>query len=199
MAFAFASRRTLLAAAFAAALVAPAAADPVRYDMDPKHTYPAFEADHAGGMSVWRGKLKIQSGHVVLDRAAKKGALEVVIDMASVDFLNDALADHVRGPEFFDVAQFPTATYKGTLAKFRGDLPTEVDGELTFHGVTRPVVLKIDMMKCQVSAMTQRETCGADATAAFKRSDFGVDWGQSLGFKMDVLLRISVEAIRAAS
>jgi polyisoprenoid-binding protein YceI len=97
----------------------------------------------------------------------------------------------------FDVTKFPTATYKGTLAKFKDGAPTEVEGELTLHGVTKPVKLTINQFKCLVNPMIKKEVCGADASTTFNRSDFGVSFGDKYGFKQEVKLLIQVEGIRA--
>jgi polyisoprenoid-binding protein YceI len=102
---------------------------------------------------------------------------------------------HAKSAEMFDVAKFPTATYKGKLV-FKGDVPTSVNGELTLHGVTKPVTLTINKFKCIVNPMIKKEVCGADASATFKRSDFGVNYGDAYGFNMDVKLAIQVEAIK---
>jgi polyisoprenoid-binding protein YceI len=128
--------RALLAALACSAAASVSFAAPVTYNIDPDHTFPAFEADHFGGLSVWRGKVNSSSGKVVLDREAKTGTVEVTMQMKSVDTGHDKLNEHVQTAEYLDVAKFPTATYKGKLAKFNGDAPTEVQGELTLHGVT---------------------------------------------------------------
>ncbi|HTX24810.1 MAG TPA: YceI family protein [Steroidobacteraceae bacterium] len=186
------------AIACAAALAAAAAAAaPVTYTLDPNHTYPSFEADHFGGLSVWRGKFDSSSGRVVLDRAARTGTVEVTVDTSSINFGNPPLNEHAKSADMFDVARFPQATYRGTLTKFRGDAPTEVDGELTLHGVTKPVVLKILQFKCMVNPMSKKQVCGADAEGTFNRADFGIDYGRAYGFKMGVTLRIEVEGVRA--
>jgi polyisoprenoid-binding protein YceI len=71
-----------------------------------------------------------------------------------------------------------------------------VDGTLTLHGVSKPLTLKIDHFVCRPHPMRKgKEVCGANATAALDRSDFGIDWGKSYGFKMDVKLAIQVEAV----
>ena len=132
------------AAALAAALVTPAFAAPVTYNLDPTHTYPSFETDHFGGVSVWRGKFTKSSGTVVLDRAAKTGTVDVTIDMSSVDIGNDKLDAELVTDKFFDAAKYPSATYKGTQIRFDGDKPVEVIGTLTMHGITKPVNLKIE-------------------------------------------------------
>jgi polyisoprenoid-binding protein YceI len=181
-------------ALFAAAIAGSAfAAD--TYTIDPSHTYPSFEADHFGGLSVWRGKFNKSEGSIVLDRAAKTGTVDITIDAASIDFGNDALNAHARKAEMFDTAKFPTANYKGKLV-FKGDVPASVDGELTLHGVTKPVKLTINKFMCKINPMNKKEVCGADASAIFKRSDFGINYGDAYGFNMDVKLAIQVEGIK---
>jgi polyisoprenoid-binding protein YceI len=172
-----------------------ATAAPVTYTLDPGHTYPSFEADHFDGLSVWRGKFNHTTGTVTLDRAAGTGSVDVTVDMASADFGNDALNVKAREPDLFDVAKHPHATYTGKLAGFVDGAPTRVDGTLTLRGVTRPLVLTLDSFKCIPDPMVKRERCGADALATFKRDDFGMDAGKDYGFRMDVTLRIQVEAL----
>jgi polyisoprenoid-binding protein YceI len=180
----------LLAAAFASSAFA---AD--TYKVDPNHTYPSFEADHFGGLSTWRGKFDKSEGTIVVDRAAKTGNVDITIDATSLDFGHAKMNDHAKGPDMFDVAKFPTATYKGKLV-FKGDTPATVDGELTLHGVTKPVTLTINKFKCIINPMLKREVCGADASATFNRSDFGVAYGTQMGFNPEVKLAIQVEAIK---
>ena len=174
-----------------------ALAEPATYNVDPAHTYPAFEADHMGGMSIWRGKFNSSTGKVVYDKAAKAGSVEITVDTKSIDFGHDKMNEHASSAEIFDTAKFPTAVFKGKLAKFNGEAPTEVQGELTLHGVTKPVTLVINSFLCKPNPMTKKEACGADAIATFNREDFGVSYGKNFGFKMDVTLRITVEAVKA--
>lgn len=176
------------------ALGAGAIAAPVTYDIDSNHTYPTFEADHLGGLSFWRGKINSTSGTVTLDKEAQTGTVNVTMDMNSIDFGHEGLNDHAKTPDIFDTAQFPTATYTGRLANFRDGAPTAVEGELTLHGVTRPVTLEVHQFLCKPHPMMMREVCGADASATLDRSDFGVTFGQGM-FDMGVTLRISIEAI----
>ncbi|MEM5367245.1 YceI family protein [Paraburkholderia azotifigens] len=171
------------------------------YQLDPNHTYPSFEADHFGGISVWRGKFKKSNGTVTLDRAAKTGTVDVTIDTASIDTAsidtgNDKLDKHLQTPEFFDAAKYPTATYKGTQIRFDGDTPVEVIGTLTLHGVTKPVNLKIESFKCFINPMLKREVCGTESTATFDRADFGIDWGKSYGFNTKTVLHIQAEGVK---
>lgn len=186
--------------ALSAALIAPAAptfAVPVTYNLDPDHTYPSFEADHFGGLSIWRGKFTRNSGTVVLDVEKKTGSVDVKIDVGSIDFGMAKLNEHVKSAEMFDVAKYPTATYKGRFTKFDGDKPTVIAGDLTLHGVTKPVTLQINQFLCKPHPMLKKEVCGADALATLNRKDFGIAYGEGYGFKMDVTLRIQVEGLRA--
>ncbi|WP_310119455.1 YceI family protein [Paraburkholderia terricola] len=171
-----------------------AAAD--TYQLDPTHTYPSFEADHFGGLSVWRGKFAKSSGTVTLDRTAKTGTVEVTVDPASVQTGNGKLDEHLQGSDFFDVAKFPSATYKGTDIKFDGDKPVEVVGSLTMHGVTKPLNLKIESFKCMPHPMLKREVCGVEASGHFSRADYGIDSGVKYGFNMDTKLHIQAEGIK---
>jgi polyisoprenoid-binding protein YceI len=190
-------KKTLLivaAALTAAVSFSAVAAD--TYMLDPTHTYPSFEADHFGGLSVWRGKFTKSSGMVTLDRAAKTGTVDVTVDPASVQTGNPKLDEHLQSNEFFDVTKYPSVTYKGTDIKFDGDKPVEVIGSLTMHGVTRPLNLTIDTFKCMQHPVLKREVCGVEASAHFNRADYGMDFGSKYGFSMDTKLDIQAEGIK---
>jgi polyisoprenoid-binding protein YceI len=192
-------RRHLAALPFVAlsclGLVPAAGAAPVRYDIDPAHTYPSFEADHLGGLSVWRGKFTRSSGQVVMDRAAGTGGVDVVVETDSVDFGLTQMNAVARGQEILDVERYPIARFRGQLEGFVDGAPTRAAGELTLHGVTRPLVLEIRQFKCMPHPLFKRELCGADAYAIFRRDEFGIDTGLRFGFRMEVTLRIQVEAL----
>lgn len=184
----------------AALLALPAAAviaAPTTYQIEPTHTYPSFEADHMGGLSVWRGKFNKTSGSVTFDKAAQQGSVDITVDIDSIDYGFDLMNTKAKSEELFDAAKYPTATYKGKLAGFKKGVPTKVIGDLTLRGITKPVQLNILSFKCMPHPMVKREVCGADAMATFKRDDFGMAAGKDWGFKMDVTLRIQVEALAA--
>ncbi|MBC7514119.1 MAG: polyisoprenoid-binding protein [Herminiimonas sp.] len=164
------------------------------YTIDPGHTYPSFEADHMG-VSVWRGKFTKTSGTVMLDQAAKTGSLDIAIDAASIDFGHAKMNEHARGPDMFNVEKYPTITYKAKSFKFDGDKPVAVNGELTMLGVTKPVALTINKFKCIMHPMLKKEVCGGDASAEFKRTDFGLSYATPR-FAPEVKLQIQVEAIK---
>jgi polyisoprenoid-binding protein YceI len=183
----------ILLASMAALVGTSAFAAPVTYVLDPIHTYPSFEADHFGGISVWRGKFESSSGKVVLDQEAKTGTINVTVDVGSINFGYAKLNEHAKSSELFDVAKFPTATYSGKFTKWNGDSPAEAQGTFTLHGVTKPLTLTINSFKCFIHPVSKKQVCGADASAALNRSDFGVDYGAAYGFKQEVKLQIQVE------
>jgi polyisoprenoid-binding protein YceI len=185
----------LLAGALGLATAVVANAAPTTYKIDPDHTYPSFSADHMGGLSILRGTFKSTEGTITLDKAAKSGTVDITIDTTSLSFNNDKLSDHAKkDPKMFDVANYPKATYKGKISKWNGDKPAEVTGDLTLHGVTKPVTLKINQFLCKQHPMKKVEVCGADASGTFNRYDFGITYGDNFGFKPEVNLSIEIEA-----
>ena len=169
-----------------------AQAAPTEYVIESNHTYPSFTAPHIG-ISFWRGKFNKTSGSVMLDTAAATGSVDITIDASTVDFGHEKMNEHARGEDFFNVAEYPTITYSGEIS-FDGATPVAVDGELTMLGVSKPVPLKINSFKCIEHPMLKVEVCGADATASFDRTDFGMDYGASSGTGVE--LQIQVEALK---
>jgi polyisoprenoid-binding protein YceI len=179
---------SLALTAIATTLGGTALAAPETFTIDPSHTFPSFETNHMG-LSTWRGKFNKTSGSVVYDQEGKAGTVDITIDTTSVDTGQDTLNEHLAGEHYLDTAKFPTATYKGKLSKFVGDKPTEVEGQFTLKGVTKPLTLKINSFNCKPHPMTKKYTCGADVSASFNREDFGVA-GMGAG---ETKLLISVE------
>ena len=171
-------------------------AKPITYEIDSSHTFPAFEADHMGGLSLWRGKINSTSGEIVLDKDKETGSVNVIMDMSTIDFGHEGMNKHAKNSDMFDVEKYPEAVYKGNLTDFIDGAPTRVKGSLTLHGVTKPVDLDIKSFKCRLHPFKLKQVCGADAYGNIMRDDFGVDYAKRLGFKMEVALRIGVEAIK---
>ena len=177
------------------AVASSVSAAPMTYDVDPDHTHPSFEADHFGGLSVWRGIFKKTKGTIVLDKAAGSGTVDVIVEAASGTVGQDKVDEIMAGPQLFYVAKYPEAHYQGTLGGFVDGAPTTVTGSLTMHGVTKPLDLKILSFKCMPHPLYKREVCGADALGTLNRDEFGMDSGKAYGFSMKTTLRIQVEAI----
>src|SRR5690242_19275462 len=151
-----------LPAVLLAAYAGAALAKPATFVCDPAHTYPSFAADHMGGMSVWRGKFTKSTCTIVLDEQHHTGTVNVTVDTSSIDFGMPKLNEHTQKPDFFDVAKYPTATYKGDLADFVNDKPTRIVGNFTLHGVTRPLTLTIRSFECKDISLMHQYRCGAD-------------------------------------
>jgi polyisoprenoid-binding protein YceI len=153
------------------------------YPLDPLHTSVSFAIDHLG-LAMIHGRFSKYSGKFTIDRAAKTGAIELVVETASVD-TNDndkgsrprSRDEHLRSADFFNVAEFPRMTYKSTRAIFAGDTPTVIEGDLTLLGVTKPVAITVERFKCNPATATAKERCGGSAAAKIKRSDFGMKRG----------------------
>jgi len=184
----------LFAAAFSGVALNAVAA-PESYTVDPMHTYPSLEFSHMG-MSVWRGKFNKTSGKVVLDRTAKTGSVDVIIDVSSINFGLAAMDEKARSDDFFDSGKFPTASYKGRII-FAGDKPKSVVGEITIRDVTRPAHLSINLFNCLPHPMLKKEVCGADAEGEVNWSEYGMKMSQyGQGDAGRVRLRIQVEALK---
>ena len=182
----------LLFAAFAGG--SAAAAD--RYKIDPDHTFAHFAVVHAGVSSV-RGRMGVVKGSATLDSVQRTAEVTVDLDPRSIDTgvkkLDAVLSDEM----FFNVARYRTARFTGHAVKFKDGVPTEFDGELTLHGVTRTVHLTADHFVCkQVKIMVlERFVCGGDLQTTLNRSDYGLD-NYTPMVSDEVRLVISVEAIR---
>lgn len=185
-------------AAFAALVALPAVAQET-YVIDPVHSQPQWVATHIG-FSKQHGSFGKVTGKIVLDRAAKKGSIDVSIDATSIRTYSDPLDQVVKGERFFNVEKFPTLTFKSTNLTFDDDKLVGADGELTMIGVTKPVSLKVANFTCGEQAFNKKPMCGAEATATIKRSDWGMTDGLKLGNPGDdISLIIPVEAYRDVS
>ena len=136
----------------------PALAQEV-YVLDLKHTVPTFEVTHLG-FSQQRGSFPITTGKVTLDRAAKKGAIDVTIASASLVDVAPRCSTLVKGDEFLNVEKFPTMTYKSTDLVFDGDNVVGANGEFTHAGRHQAVALKMTTFKCGPIRST-RSRCAA--------------------------------------
>ena len=182
-----------LAAALAAALVAPAVAAPQTYVVDSSHTFPRFSYSHFG-YSTQLSSFKQTTGKVVFDAQAKTGSVDIAIDMKSVNTGFDDFNGHIQGEDFLDTAKFPTATFKSTRVVFDGDKPRSIDGVLTIKGVSKPVTLTVTSFQAMPHPMLKKPALGANATTTIKRSEFNA--GKFAPYVGDeVRIDIAIEAI----
>jgi polyisoprenoid-binding protein YceI len=184
---------------FAVALPLAAMAESESYTIDPTHTVPYFETDHLG-FATMRGRFDRATGNFTIDRAAKTATLEISVPTTTVSTGDNDRGsrprtrdEHLRSPDFFNVAEFPTMTFKSTKVVFNGENPATVEGTLTLLGVTKPLTLTVERWKCGPDMRTQgkRFQCGGNATGAFKRSEFGMKYGLPVAIGDEVKLWIS--------
>lgn len=183
----------LLAAALASA--APASAAPETYVLDSTHTTPMFEVMHLS-MSRQRGFFTNTIGRITLDRAAKQGAIDVEIGVGSIVTASRVLTDVLKRDDYFNAEKFPVMRFSAKEIVFDGDVPVAANGELTLLGVTRPLKLTIDSFRCGTHPYTRRQMCGAEASATFRRSEFGMTAGIPAAAGDEVRIVIPVEAFK---
>jgi len=186
-------RVRFVVAAFFVAFAAPAFSQE-NYRVDPLHTTTTFSVSHLG-LSLQRGSFGRTTGTVILDRAAKKGSIDVAIDATSVTSGSPSRETLLRGEDYFNIAQFPSITFRSTNLKFDGDRLVGAEGEVTIRGVTKPVTLSVADFKCAIHPATKKPACGAEVTASVKRSEFGMTKNQpSTGD--DVNIAVAIEGIQ---
>jgi polyisoprenoid-binding protein YceI len=186
--------RFLAGAALLLIAAAPAAAEDT-YDIDPVHSQPMFEVKHMG-FSIQRGSFARATGKVTLDRLARKGAIDVTIDATSIKTIDPRLDVHTKGEDFFNVAKYPTMTFKSSNLIFDGDQVVGADGEFTMLGVTKPLALKVANFVCGDHPVNRKPMCGAEVTATIKRSLWGMNYGVPKSLGDDVKIVIPVEAYK---
>jgi polyisoprenoid-binding protein YceI len=181
-----------------ALLALPSLAAASTWDIDPPHTSVTFSVRHMMVTNV-RGTFTKVSGTVTLDdKDVSKSSLEITIDPASVDTRNEKRDAHLRSPDFFDVAKYPTITFKSTKVVAEGKGHLKVTGDLTLHGVTRPVTLDLEGPTAEVKDPRGNAKMGASATTKINRSDYGMKLGMPMatgGFVVsdEVPIAIDVE------
>ena len=168
--------RALKCLAFAGLLGAAVSvqAAPVTYQLDPSHTMVLFSWNHFG-YSNPTADLGLGEGTVVFDEQhPAHSSVEVTLPLAQLDTHVAALDEHLKKPDFLDAEKYPVVTFKSTAVQPLGGNRFKVTGNLTVHGVTKPVVLDATLNKIGPHPMSKAQSIGFDATASIKRSDFGV-------------------------
>jgi len=189
-----------LAAALALTVAAGgAAAAEETYASDGGHSQPTYEIQHMGGYSTQRGSFMTLSGKVTLDTAAKKGSIDVTIDTSSIRTHSTRLDTIMKGEDYFNVAKFPTMTFKSSDLVFEGDRVVGANSELTMIGVTKPVLLKVSNFMCGENPFNKKPMCGAEATTTIKRTEWGMKAGVPKSSGDDVKLVIPIEAYKEGS
>ncbi|MBW8816437.1 MAG: YceI family protein [Caulobacterales bacterium] len=152
---------------------APADVKAGAYVLDPSHGKITWSVSHFG-FSTYVGQFTGVAGTLKLDPKPEGSALDVTIDTASVGTLNPALDTHLKSPDFLDAAKFPQATFKATSVKLTSAKTADIAGDLTLHGVTKPVVVQATFNQAGVGPADHKYTVGFAGAAVIKRSDFGI-------------------------
>ena len=162
------------AAAQSPANPSPAAVQAGAYGVEPAHTRVLFSVSHMG-FSTWYGEFTGASGSLTLDpKNARVDAVSVSVPTASISTSNATLNEELKGDKWFDAAKFDTISFRSTKVVPTGAKTADVVGELTLHGVTRPVTLKATFNAAGVNPLTKGYTVGFEVSGDIKRSDFGV-------------------------
>jgi polyisoprenoid-binding protein YceI len=184
-----------------AALAAPALAQTTStWEIDPAHSSIQFGVRHLM-ISTVKGKFpKFTATAVADEKEPTRAVVEASIDTASIDTGEAKRDEHLRSPDFFDVAKYPTITFKSTKVEPAGDHRYKLHGDLTMHGVTKPVVLDVEATQ-QVKGMRGETRAGARATTKVNRKDFGINWSKTMdggGVVVgdDVDVTIEVEGVK---
>ena len=163
------------------------------FNIDSVHSTAIFRVQHLGAGNFY-GRFNELEGTIDWDAEAGP-SFDVSIKIESVDSGNEALDKHLKNADFFDAKQFPTMTFKSTGAKKMGD-NWKVTGEMTMHGVTKPV--EVDMEFVGRADVGRGDRVGFETTFTVKRSDFGMNWGVENGALGDATkIIVSLEAIKA--
>jgi polyisoprenoid-binding protein YceI len=167
-------RRILLASLLTAAAL-PVVAAPQKYDIDTSHTQVIFSWNHFGFSNPSASLEKI-SGDFQLDTAdITKSSISVTLPLDGLHTGVPKLDEHLKSADFFDAAKFPDITFKSTKVEKAGANGLKIVGDLTIHGVTKPVTLTTKINKIGENPMMKKASAGFDATTTIKRSEFGVD------------------------
>jgi polyisoprenoid-binding protein YceI len=152
----------------------PSAVRPGAYAIEPSHTRVLFSVSHMG-FTTWYGDFTGASGQLVLDPAHPDASrLEVTLPVASVSTTNAKLDSELKSPDWLDAARFPTASFRSTRVTPTGAREADIAGELTLHGVTRPVVLHARFNGAGVNPLDHHYTSGFEVSGVIHRSQFGV-------------------------
>ena len=186
--------RLAAALAFATVAATSAIAAPQTYVVEGTHTFPRFSYSHFG-YSTQLSRFDKTTGTVVFDAEGKTGAVDIVIDMTSVNTGFTDFNGHIQGEDFLDTAKFPKATFKSIKVVFEDGKPKSIDGQLTIKGVTKPVTLTVSSFQAMPHPMLKKAALGANAWTVIKRSEFNA--GKFAPYVGDeVRIDIAIEAIQ---
>ncbi|MDO9068525.1 MAG: YceI family protein [Deltaproteobacteria bacterium] len=193
--------KRIIALIISLALLSPLSALAAEYNMDPFHSTIQFKVKHLMITNVTGVFEKFKGAVVIDENDIAKSKVDVSIEMASLNTNIAKRDEHLRSPDFFDVAKYPTMTFVSTKVERAGADRLKVTGNLTIKGVTKPVILSVDGPTGEIKSPQGDMRRGASATAAINRQDFGVSWNKKLDgggivVSDDVYISIDTELTR---
>ena len=172
--------RIAVTAGLAAALSLPAGAATSDWKIDPQHSSAQFSVRHMA-ISTVRGAFSKVNGTIVLDdKDITKSTVDVTIDVSTVDTREPGRDNDLRSDKFFDVAHFPTMTFKSTKVEQLAPGKLKVIGDLTIRGTTKEVVLDVEGPTAPVKDPWGNQRAAASASSKINRQDFGVKWNANM-------------------
>jgi polyisoprenoid-binding protein YceI len=165
------------------------------FRIDPEHSTAGFAVNHFGVLRE-HGRFKRAAGTIVVDPdGLAGGSIGVVIDLASVDTGWDLRDDFLRGPTMFDVIRYPQIRFRSRHLEYRDHNVVAADGDITLHGVTRPLRLEVHRLACGHKAGDGPDGCEAVVTGRLLRRDFGISFAYPL-VGDEVELNFEIAAVR---
>lgn len=187
-----------IAVAALLATAGTAVAAPVTYKLDPGHTMVLFSWNHFGFSNPTANFGQVDGTLVYDEKDPSKATVEATLPLSGLDTFVPKLDEHLKSADFFDAAKYPTVTFKSTKVTPAGKGKLKVTGDLTVHGVTKPVTLDVTLNGVGPHPMTKVQSVGFDATAMIKRSDFGVG-AYVPNVSDEIKIRITTEAHDASA
>lgn len=189
--------KRLIITLFMMLLILPLNLQAATYTLDPAHTSIGFKVKHLMIANV-KGTFEKFRGNIVIDeKDITKSTVNVSIDIASINTNIAKRDEHLRSPDFFDAAKYPTMTFVSTKVEKAGGDRLKVYGNLTIRGITKPVLLSVDGPTAEIKSPQGVMKRGASATTAVNRHDFGVSWNKKLdsgGFVVGDDVQIIIDA-----
>ncbi len=199
-AFALAAALTFSPAAHAQAISpSPTAVQAGAFKLDPAHSKVTWSISHFG-FSTYVGQFSAVNGTLKLDpKAVGASAVDVSVDANSLGTLNPALDTHLKSKDFLDVAAFPAVTFHATGVAQTGERTADITGDLTLHGVTKPVAVHATFVQGGANPLDKRYELGFAGSAEINRSDFGIKaYLPALGDKVTLIIEAEFKAVPAA-
>jgi polyisoprenoid-binding protein YceI len=164
------------------------------YQVEPNHTRVLFAVSHFG-FTTWYGDFTHASGSLTLDpKTASASKVEVSVPTASVSTTNAKLDGELKDPDWFDAAKYPTISFVSRQVTVTGPGRADVAGDLTLHGVTKPVTLHAKFNAGGMNPMNKAYTVGFEVSGKIKRSDFGVSkYVPLVGDEVDLIISAAFE------